>query len=178
MYETQKNKTVFEIEQLSPYKNNCKIKARVSYKGDIKTWHNQRGEGKLLNVNFLDTSGEIRATAFNDMADKFNEILQEDKVYYVSKARLQPAKPQFTNLSHPYELSLDKETIIEECYDESSVPKTHFNFIKLNTIENQEANSSVDVLGVIQTINPQFELTSKAGKKFDRRDITIVDDSN
>lgn len=175
---SQKSKPIFAIEQLSPYQNVWTIKARVSYKGDIKTWHNQRGEGKLFNVNFLDTSGEIRATAFNDMATKFNEILQEGKVYYVSKARLQPAKPQFSNLSHPYELSLDRDTVIEECFDEANVPKTHFDFIKLDTIENQEANSTVDVLGIIQTINPHFELTSRAGKKFDRRDITIVDDSN
>ncbi|KAG0654987.1 Replication factor A protein 1 [Monosporozyma unispora] len=175
---SQKSKPIFAIEQLSPYQNVWTIKARVSYKGDIKTWHNQRGEGKLFNVNFLDTSGEIRATAFNDYATKFSEILQEGKVYYVSKARLQPAKPQFTNLSHPYELAMDKDTIIEECSDESNVPKTHFDFMKLNTIENQEANSTVDVIGIIQTVNPHFELTSKAGKKFDRRDITIVDDSN
>ncbi|AQZ11592.1 RFA1 (YAR007C) [Zygosaccharomyces parabailii] len=174
---SQKSKPIFAIEQLSPYQNIWTIKARVSYKGDIKTWHNQKGDGKLLNLNFLDTSGEIRATAFNDMATKFNEMLQEGKVYFVSKARLQPAKPQFTNLSHPYELSLDRETVIEECHDETDVPKTHFSFIKLNTVENQEANSTVDVLGIIQRVNPHYELISRAGKKFDRRDITIVDDS-
>ncbi|EDO17117.1 hypothetical protein Kpol_1025p37 [Vanderwaltozyma polyspora DSM 70294] len=177
MSDSQKSRPIFAIEQLSPYQNVWTIKARVSYKGEIKTWHNQKGEGKLFSVNFLDTSGEIRATAFNDMATKFNEVLQEGKVYYVSKARLQPAKPQFSNLSHPYELSLDRETVIEECQDESNVPKTHFSFIKLDAIQNQEASSTVDVLGVIQTVNPHFELTSKAGKKFDRRDITIVDDS-
>ncbi|CCE65289.1 hypothetical protein TPHA_0K01560 [Tetrapisispora phaffii CBS 4417] len=175
---SQRSRPISAIEQLSPYQNIWTIKARVSFKGDIKTWHNQKGEGKLFNVNFLDTSGEIRATAFNDMATKFNEILQEGKVYYVSKARLQPAKPQFSNLSHPYELSMDRETIIEECKDESNVPKTHFNFVKLNVVENQEANSTIDVLGVIQTVNPHFELVSKAGKKFDRRDITIVDDTS
>lgn len=174
---SQKSRPIFAIEQLSPYQNMWTIKARVSYKGDIKTWHNQKGEGKLFNVNFLDTSGEIRATAFNEMATKFNEILQEGRVYYISKARLQPAKPQFTNLTHPYELSMDRDTVVEECFDESNVPKTHFSFTKLNAIPNQEANSTVDVLGIIQTVNPQFELTSRAGKKFDRRDIDIVDDS-
>lgn len=177
MTSSQSSRPIFAIEQLSPYQNIWTIKARVSYKGDIKTWHNQKGDGKLLNLNFLDTSGEIRATAFNDMATKFNEILQEGKVYFVSKARLQPAKPQFTNLSHPYELSLDRETVVEESHDESDVPKTHFSFIKLNTVENQEVNSTVDVLGVIEKVNPHYELISRAGKKFDRRDISIVDDS-
>lgn len=175
---SQRSRPISAIEQLSPYQSVWTIKARVSYKGDIKTWHNQRGEGKLLNVNFLDTSGEIRATSFNTMADKFNEMLHEGKVYYISKARLQPSKPKFTNLSHPYELSMDKDTIIEECFDESNVPKTHFNFVKLDAIENQENNSTIDVLGIVQTVKPHFEMTSRAGKKFDRRDIDIVDDSN
>ncbi|CCF56082.1 hypothetical protein KAFR_0A06470 [Kazachstania africana CBS 2517] len=175
---SQKSKPIFAIEQLSPYQNIWTIKARVSYKGEIKEWNNQKGSGKLFNANFLDTSGEIRATAFNEWAVKYSEILQEGKVYYISKARLQPAKPQFSNLSHPYELSLDRDTQIEECFDESNVPKTHFNFIKLNSIQNQENNSTIDVIGIIQTVGPHFELTSRAGKKFDRRDITLVDDSN
>lgn len=174
---SQKNRPIFAIEQLSPYQNMWTIKARVSFKGDIKTWSNQRGEGKLFNVNLLDTSGEIRATAFNDNAVKFYEFLQEGKVYFISKARIQPAKPQFSNLAHPYELQLDRDTVIEECFDEVDVPKMHFSFVKLNTIESQEPNSNVDVIGIIRTVNPHFEITSKAGKKFDRRDIVIVDDS-
>lgn len=176
-HDTQKSRPIFAIEQLSPYQNMWTIKARVSFKSDIKTWSNQRGEGKLFNVNLLDTSGEIRATAFNDNAIKFNDILQEGKVYYVSKARIQPSKPQFSNLKHPYELQLDRDTVVEECFDVTDVPKMNFNFIKLNNMDTQEPNSNVDVLGVIQIVNPHFELVSKSGKKFDRRDITIVDDS-
>lgn len=65
------------IESLSPYQNNWTIKGRISYKGEIRTWSNSRGEGKLFNVNFLDESDEIRATAFNDMADKFYNLLEE-----------------------------------------------------------------------------------------------------
>ncbi|SCU87422.1 LAMI_0D06040g1_1 [Lachancea mirantina] len=174
---SQKSRPIFAIEQLSPYQNMWTIKARVSFKGDIKTWHNQRGEGKLFYVNLLDTSGEIRATAFNDNATKFYEFLQEGKVYYISKARIQPAKPQFSNLPHPYELQIDRDTVIEECFDAVDVPKMNFNFVKLSTVETQEPNSTVDVIGIIRTVHPHFEITSKAGKKFDRRDIVLVDDS-
>ncbi|CCH62096.1 hypothetical protein TBLA_0G01500 [Henningerozyma blattae CBS 6284] len=176
---SQKSRPIFAIEQLSPYQNVWTIKARVSFKGDVKTWHNQRGEGKLLNFNLLDTSGEIRATCFNQLVDKYNETIQEGKVYFISKARLQPSKPKFSNLSHPYELSIENDTIIEECNDVSTndVPKTNFNFTKLDSIQNLETNSTIDVLGAIKTVNPHFELTSRAGKKFDRRDIEIVDET-
>lgn len=167
------------IELLSPYQNNWRIKARVSYKGDIRKWSNSRGDGKLFNVNFLDESDEIRATAFNDVAEQFYNSLEEGKVYTVERARIQQAKPQFSHLTHPYELSLDKDTVITECFDTSDVPKLHFNFTKLDKIQAAEANSVVDVIGVLKAANPVFQITAKStGKAFDRRNITIVDDSN
>lgn len=176
-YQGQK---ISSIELLSPYQNNWVIKARVSFKGDIRTWQNARGSGKLFNVNFLDDSDEIRATAFNEVAEKMYEFLQEGKVYYISKARIQAAKPQFSRLSHPYELSLDRDSIVEECFDKTgNVPKLKFNFTKLNQIQKAEANSIVDVVGVLREVRPAFQITSKAtGKPFDRRDVDIVDDSN
>jgi replication factor A1 len=175
--QAKKPANIYAIDQLSPYQTIWTIKARVSYKGDLRTWSNQRGEGKLFNVNFLDETDEIRATAFNDQADKFYNLLQENKVYYISKARIQPSKPQFSNLKHPYELSLDRDTIVEECLNTDDVPKLHYNFVKLDKIQNLEADSIIDVVGVLKEVNPQFQITSKAGRAYDRRDITIVDDS-
>jgi replication factor A1 len=172
-----KPSNMYNLDQLSPYQNSWTIKVRVSYKGEMRTWSNQRGEGKCFSVNFMDETDEIRGTAFNDNADKFFSLLQEGKVYYVSKARIQPAKPQFTNLSHPYELSLDRDTVIEECSDNEGVPKINFKFVKLNKVQDLEADSIIDVVGVIKEVNPAFQITSKAGRSYDRRDVTIVDDS-
>lgn len=176
---SQNSRPIFAIEQISPYQNNWTIKARVSFKGDLKKWQNNRGEGHILNVNLLDSSGEIRATTFNDNAIKFNEILQEGKAYFVSKARVQPAKPQFSNLKHPYELSLERDCVVEECMNEDAndVPEMHFNFIKLNDVNNVEKNTAIDVVGILKSVGPHFELAAKSGKKFDRRDVEIVDDS-
>jgi len=56
------------------------IQVRVTYKSDIKEWHNQRGQGRLFTVHFLDESGEIRATGFNDQVDAFYDKLKEGKV--------------------------------------------------------------------------------------------------
>jgi replication factor A1 len=106
--------SIYPIEGLSPYQNNWTIKARVTQKSDIKTWSNQRGEGKLFNVTLMDESGEIRATGFNQVVDELYDKLEEGKVYFLSKARVNLAKKKFSNLANDYELSLEKNTEIEE----------------------------------------------------------------
>lgn len=173
----KKSLNIYAIDQLSPYQNVWTIKARVSFKGDIKTWSNQRGEGRLFNVQFLDETDEIRATAFNEQADKFYNLLQEGKVYYVSKARINSANSRFSSLKHPYELALDRDTIIEECLDTDGVPKLNYDFVKLNKIQNLASDSIIDVVGVLKEVHPHRLIKSKSGKEYDRRDVTLVDDS-
>lgn len=108
--------TIYPIEGLSPYQNHWTIKARVTHKSDMKHWTNAKGEGKLFNVNLMDETGEIRATAFNHAADQFYDKLTEGKVYLISKARVNLAKKQFSGLSNEYELGLERSTEIEEVY--------------------------------------------------------------
>lgn len=144
----------------------------------MRTWSNQKGEGKLFNVNFLDETNEIRATAFNDQADALFDVLQEGKVFYVSKARINPARSQFSNLKHPYELALDRDTEITECEDAGDVPKLQYNFVPLSKVQEMEVNSVIDVIAVIKEINPAFQITSKStGRPYDRRDIVLVDET-
>lgn len=106
--------SIYPIEGLSPYQNNWTIKARVTQKSEIKVYSNQRGEGKLFNVTLMDESGEIRGTGFNQVVDELYDKLEEGKVYFVSRARVNLAKKKFSNLSNDYELSFEKNTEIEE----------------------------------------------------------------
>lgn len=59
------------------------IKARVTNKSAIRTWSNSKGEGKLFSMDLADESGEIRATVFRDLVDKYYEMI-EVSVYYSS----------------------------------------------------------------------------------------------
>ena len=105
---------IYPIEGLSPYQNNWTIKARVTQKSDIKTWSNPRGEGKLFNVTLMDDSGEIRGTGFNLVCDELYPKLEEGKVYYISKARVNLAKKKFSNVNNDYELGFERNTEVEE----------------------------------------------------------------
>ncbi len=106
---------IYPIEALSPYGHKWTIKARCTNKSGIKTWHNKNGEGKLFSVNLLDESGEIRGTGFNDQCDALYELFQEGGVYYISSpCRVQMAKKQFTNLNNDYELTFERDTVVEK----------------------------------------------------------------
>lgn len=152
-------RSIYPIEGLSPYQNNWTIKARVTQKSDIRSWSNQRGEGKLFNVTLMDETGEIRATAFNAVVDELYEKFEEGKVYYLSKGRVNLAKKKFSNVQNDYEINLEKNTEVEEvghstnsrhsvdnltlqCIDASNLPMIRYNFTPLSSLENLQKDST------------------------------------
>lgn len=105
---------IYPIESLSPYQNKWTIKARVTNKSDIRTFSSQRGDGKVFNVTLMDETGEIRATAWNAVVDDLFDKIEEGKVYFISRARVNIAKKKFASSSTDFELNLEKNTEIEE----------------------------------------------------------------
>lgn len=186
---------VYPIEGLSPYQNKWTIKARVTQRSDIRFWSNQRGEGKLFSVNLMDETvslkfifydylliqnlkGEIRATGFNETVDEYYNLLEEGKVFFISKARVQIAKKQFSNLQNEYEIAFDKSTMIEPCYDTSDVPDVKYNFTQLSSLDSLEPNSITDVIGVINRVDDASQIVSKSTQKpYTKREIYLVDRS-
>lgn len=53
-----------------------KTKARVIAKSSIRNWSNAKGDGKLFFMDLMDRTGQIRATAFNDLVDKFYNTIE------------------------------------------------------------------------------------------------------
>jgi replication factor A1 len=129
-------------------------------------------------VTFVDESGEIRATGFNQEVDKFYDLLAEGQVYYVSKCRVNMAKKQFSNVQNDFELMFERDTEIELCVEEVKLPTMQYNFIDLATLEKIEPGATVDVVAIIKAIYDVQTIVSKnTSREFEKRDISLVDQS-
>ncbi|KAI9828236.1 MAG: Replication factor A protein 1 [Phylliscum demangeonii] len=171
--------TIFPIEGISPYAHKWTIKARCTHKGEIKHWHNKNGEGKLFGVNFLDDSGEIRATGFNEQCDSLYDVFQEGNVYYISSpCRVQLAKKQFSNVNNDYELQFEKDTLVEKAEDQGSVPQVRFNFTSISDLQTVEKDTTIDTIAVLKEVGVVSQITSKStSKPYDKRELTLVDNT-
>jgi replication factor A1 len=138
-----------------------------------------KGEGKLFSVNLLDDSGEIRATGFNDQCDALYDLFQEGQVYFISSpCRVQIAKKQFSNLSNDYELTFERDTVVEKAEEEAGVPQVKFSFTQISDLQSTEKDSTIDLIGVLKEIGETSQITSKTtNKPYDKRDLTLVDDT-
>ncbi|KKZ61820.1 replication factor A1 [[Emmonsia] crescens] len=176
---TTAHANIYPIEALSPYSHKWTIKARCTNKSAIKTWHNKNGEGKLFSVNLLDDSGEIRATAFKDQCDSLYGVFEEGSVYYISSpCRVQMAKKAFSNLNNEYELTFEKDTVVEKAEEQNDVPQIRFNFTNIANLQSVEAGTTIDVIGVLKDVGEPSQILSKAtSKPYDKRDLTLVDNT-
>lgn len=186
--------TIYPIEAISPYNHKWTIKARCTSKSNIKTWHNRNGEGKLFSVNLLDDSGEIRATGFNNQCEMLYDVFQEGNVYYISSpCRVQIAKKQFTNLNNDYELTFERDTVVEkvsevryffaplsdisiQAEDQSDVPQIRFNFTAIGDLQSVEKDTTIDIIGVLREVGETSQIVSRTtSKPYDKRELTLVD---
>lgn len=168
------------INSLSPYQNKWVIKARVISKSSIRTWSNAKGEGKLFSMDVMDESGEIRVTGFKEQCDKFYEMIEADKVYYITKCQLKPANKQYSSLKNDYEMTMTNDTIVQECKDVgSSLPEIQYNFVPISQIANMESNAMIDVVGICKEASDVMQFTAKSsGRELKKREVTMVDSSN
>jgi replication factor A1 len=131
-------------------------------------------------MDLADESGEIRCTAFKEQCDKFYDMIEVDKVYYITRCQLKSANKQYSSLKNDYEMTMTNDTEIAECTDGScAVPETHYNFVQIHSIADIEDKAIIDVIGVAKSAGDVVHLKAKTtGRDLVKRDVTLVDRSD
>jgi len=176
--QNKSNVNTVPINSLNPYQNKWTIKAQVSQKSQVRTWSNARGEGKLFSMTLMDDAGgEIRCTMFKDGVDKYYDMLENGKNYYFSKGQLKPANQQYNTCKNDYEMTLGSDADISVCSEELKVT-INYTFCPIKNLENTAVQANVDICGVLKTIGEVSSINTKRGDQVDKRNITLIDDSN
>lgn len=165
---------------LNPYNTRWTIKARITRKGDIREWNNQKGSGKLFHIDLVDSDGgEIRATMFNKGVDKWFPLFEEGHVYIISRGVIKTANKRFSTIPHDYELNLDENSIVQTVAEDGTIPSLKFNLIKISELQSIEPDSIIDVIGVVTKVGPVSDVNIKSrGTTMPKQTISLIDDSN
>ncbi|XP_022166548.1 replication protein A 70 kDa DNA-binding subunit-like [Myzus persicae] len=123
---------------------NWKIVARVKYLSEPEDGKT----GKYFYVDLCDSTGEIRAIAFNLEAYRFHSIFKENankNIYYsIENGIIQTINEDFRNyngLDNDFEIKLFKRSIVKENELNNNVRNGKYNAVK--TIHSKEKDSSV-----------------------------------
>ncbi|KDO22120.1 hypothetical protein SPRG_10939 [Saprolegnia parasitica CBS 223.65] len=173
------NMRISDIASLNPYSGGrWTIKARVTARAPVKNWTNARGQGKLCSFDLLDAKGgEIRATLFNDAVDAFYDRLVPNGVFFFSGGKIKMANRKYSAINNDYEVTFDASSDIVPAGEDHAIQAVQYNFKPITSIESVPPESTIDMIGIVKTVAPCAELTSKAGKQLQKRDITMVDDT-
>lgn len=162
-------------------------------KSDMRSFHNQRGEGKVFSVDLVDAvsggegsdaltrgqTGEIRGTFFNSTADKFYDHILPNKVYLISRGNIKLQTRKFGNQKGDYEIMFSDSSTFALVGDDEA-PRVKYSFTPISKLEETKPSSVVDVIGVIEVVQPESSIVVKngpnQGKSMPKREVTLVDE--
>lgn len=146
------------IRTLSAFLGRWIVKGRFINKAEPRTYTNQRGEGKIWNIDLMDSAdegGTIRCTFFNKAIDKFYDMIKENQIYTVTKGSIKTANKKFNSGAHDFELHLGDDAEIHWCaFDDPGIPTKHVpKVIPISQLSTVPKNTSVSICGIITKLS-------------------------
>jgi len=169
----------FPISELSTY-NAARwlIRARVTSKGQLRSFNSRGGTAmQVFDVVLMDESGEIRASFFGQLADKYHGVLEPGRVYTFSRGVCRIANRQYNRCPHRYELVFDRDGLVEPAADDGRIETVRFNFVDLRALQSRSLPCSVDICAVVVNVGPPVAFTSQGGKELVKRELIVADDT-
>jgi replication factor A1 len=134
--QSQGSTSIIPIQGLNPYISKWTIKARVITKQAVRTFSRKGGggESRVFSVNLMDNTCDVKASFWNEAADRYEDTLVVGKCYTFSKGKTQMANRKFNDTKSEYELSFNGDCVVEQCED-SEAPSVAYNFCAIERLE-------------------------------------------
>jgi replication factor A1 len=174
------NPPLMPIQALSPFRTRWWIKARVLDKSNIRTWNKEGSSGQLFTMTLVDAEGSaIRATVFQEGVNKFNDMMENGKVYIFTKGTVKQANKKFSNLPNDYELSFDQHAEITAVGDDDAIVRSKLSPIAISQLLGKEKNSLVDLCVVVLNVGSTSSIIAKSNNQpMMKRVINVGDHTN
>eukprot|EP00792_Barthelona_sp_PAP020_P013036 TRINITY_DN7997_c0_g1_i1.p1 TRINITY_DN7997_c0_g1~~TRINITY_DN7997_c0_g1_i1.p1 ORF type:complete len:595 (-),score=152.14 TRINITY_DN7997_c0_g1_i1:77-1861(-) len=135
-----------------------------------------------FNFNMTDETQEIRVSCYSEVATRLNHIIEEGKCYYLSgfSIRVVDGK-QAIYAPGQYQLNALSNCEVIECRDlslTSKLPMLKLEIIPIQSICQMEVNSMLDVVCVVRSEEEAISLRLRSGRDTEKKDLTVVDQSN
>ncbi|KHJ88565.1 replication factor-a protein 1, partial [Oesophagostomum dentatum] len=170
---------VTPISMITPYISKWRICGLCTAKDELKTTKARSGSGdmKIFSFELTDKDGvSIRITGFNDAAERAYSIIQTDCSYYISGCTVKQANKRFNTTGHDYELTINANTEIAPCHDQIPKPTLVLKICPLTNVPSHK-DENIDVLAVVDKLEPVNKFISRQGRECVKRDIDLIDQS-
>ena len=88
----------------------------------------------MMSVNLMDHTCDIKASFWNEAADRYEDTLIVGKCYTFSRGKTQMANRRFNDTKSEYELSFNGDCVVEMCED-SEAPSVSYNFCSIERLD-------------------------------------------
>ena len=169
------------LKQLTTLTQDYKLLIKVINKGEIKPFRN--GKGKLFSCIIMDEFGsKMQVVAFDKMADKFKDEIQENCIYEINGGYLRNSDKRYDPSGSDYKLILNEtSTIIKKNNDEQNLKEKFKDpenkYLNLREVKDASLNAIVNVICVVGDKGEANYKETKTGSQLIRKTI-VLDQSN
>jgi replication factor A1 len=134
---------------------------------------------KVFSLTLMDDTCDIKATFWDEVADRYFDVLETGKSYTFHKGSFKMANQRYNSTKCEYEVTFNNDSIVEICRDVDA-PQVRFSFVAIDKLQTM-IGKNVDVVGVVTEVQELGEITIKqgrdAGKQKAKRNVSIADNS-